>query len=187
MSMTKREQILEAAMRLFIEKGIHATATSLIAKEAGVATGTLFHHFKSKEELVHALYHSIYGSLLEYKEGRIDEGADVHEQLRNNWKLDIEWGTTHIEYFRFLERYSFLHYASESAINEIYDRFQHCVELFKKAVDQNLVRTDDLDYIREHFVWNIRMNIAFFIEFPEKCTPENVEKSFNIYWKGISK
>jgi AcrR family transcriptional regulator len=186
MGRTKREKILETAMRLFIERGIHGTATSLIAREAGVATGTLFHHFASKEDLVHALYHAIYDSLLEYKETRIDMTADIREKLRQQWQLDIEWGTAHVEEFHFLERYSFLYYASESAINEIFDRFQNCIALFREAVEQKRLKSDDLDYIREHFIWNIRMNIAFFIEHPEKCTPEATEQSFEIYWKGIA-
>ena len=62
--MTKREKILQTAMNLFIDKGIQSTSTALIAKEAGVATGTLFHHFKTKEELVHALYNLIFDSLI---------------------------------------------------------------------------------------------------------------------------
>lgn len=188
MSITKRDKILDAAMRLFVEKGIHATATSLIAKEAGVATGTLFHHFPTKEELVHALYHSIYGSLLEYKERHFDPAVQmsVYEKLKQQWRLDIEWGMAHVEYFHFLERYSFLYYASETAINEIFDRFQHYLNIFKEAVDQQLMKMNDTDYIREHFIWNIRMNMAFFIEFPDKCTPDTIEKSFEIYWQGIS-
>ena len=186
MGTTKREQILETAMRLFIEKGIHGTATSLIAREAGVATGTLFHHFASKEDLVHALYHAIYDSLLQYKEAHFDPSADLYDKLRQQWRLDIEWGIAHVEEFHFLERYSFLYYASESAINEIFDRFQHCLSLFGEAVEQKRMQTEDIDYIREHFIWNIRMNIAFFIEHPEKCTPEAIERSFEIYWKGIA-
>jgi len=186
MTLTKRDQILLSAMHLFIEKGIHATATAQIAKEAGVATGTLFHHFKSKEELVSALYHTIYDSLLSYKNQGLNPLFGVYEQLRSNWILDIEWATSHQEYFHFLERYSFLHYMSESEISKIYDRFEGCMELFRRAIGENLLRSDDFDYVHDHFVWNIRMNMAFFIEHPERCTAENVEKSFEIYWKGIS-
>ncbi|MCK5033837.1 MAG: helix-turn-helix transcriptional regulator, partial [Calditrichia bacterium] len=51
----KREAILKATLNLLVERGFHDTPTSLIAKEAGVATGTLFHHFKNKEELINAL------------------------------------------------------------------------------------------------------------------------------------
>lgn len=186
MSTKKRRSILDAAMRLFVERGVHATATSLIAKEAGVATGTLFHHFGNKEELVNALYHSIYDSLLAYKLQGLDPTLSVREQLRNNWQLDIEWAMTHQEYFHFLERYSFLHYMSESEISKIYDRFEGCRDLFRRAISENLLRSDDFDYVHEHFVWNIRMNMAYFIAHPDQCTPENIDTSFDIYWKGIS-
>ena len=57
--MDKRQQILDAALKLFVEYGFHGTPTSLIAKEAGVANGTLFHYFSTKDELVVALYSSI--------------------------------------------------------------------------------------------------------------------------------
>lgn len=173
-------------MRLFVEKGIQSTPTSLIAKEAGVATGTLFHHFKSKEELVHALYTFIYDSLIEYQYEHGNEEEGIYAQLREKWRLDIEWGTTHTEYFHFLERYSFFHYASESAINEMFERFSHCMNHFEEAAAQKIMCSDDTEYIREHYIWNIRMNISFFIQFPEKCTPQAIENTFNIYWKGIA-
>ena len=57
--MDKRKQILDAALKLFVELGFHGTPTSMIAKEAGVANGTLFHYFATKDELVIALYVAI--------------------------------------------------------------------------------------------------------------------------------
>ena len=51
MSTDKRDKILQAALELFAEQGFRGTSTAQIAKHAGVATGTLFHHFESKEAL----------------------------------------------------------------------------------------------------------------------------------------
>ena len=45
----KREAILDTALVLFTERGFFGTPTSMISKEAGVATGTLFFYFKTKE------------------------------------------------------------------------------------------------------------------------------------------
>lgn len=45
----KRQAILETALRLFVDQGFHGTSTASIAKQAGVATGTLFHHFPTKK------------------------------------------------------------------------------------------------------------------------------------------
>lgn len=49
-----KEQILSAALQLFREKGIEGTTTKEISKRAGIAEGTLFNYFKTKEDL--ALY-----------------------------------------------------------------------------------------------------------------------------------
>lgn len=48
----KQRRILEAAIRLFASKGYHATSTSEIAKEAGVAEGTIFRHYKTKKDIL---------------------------------------------------------------------------------------------------------------------------------------
>ena len=50
--MSKKEAILNAATELFARKGYNGTAASEIAIQAEVAQGTVFHHFKSKENLL---------------------------------------------------------------------------------------------------------------------------------------
>lgn len=50
--MSRKEKILKAATELFARKGFNGTAASEIAQRAGVAHGTVFHHFKSKENLL---------------------------------------------------------------------------------------------------------------------------------------
>jgi AcrR family transcriptional regulator len=51
----KRERLLEAARSLFAERGYDATTTAQLAREAGVAEGTVFHHFPSKRALLEAV------------------------------------------------------------------------------------------------------------------------------------
>ena len=57
--MDKKQLILGTALKLFVENGFHGTATSKIAAEASVANGTLFNYFRTKEELILSLYHSV--------------------------------------------------------------------------------------------------------------------------------
>jgi AcrR family transcriptional regulator len=52
LDMTRREAILRAAKQLFAKQGYDGTSTAEIAKRAGVAHGTVFHHFKTKENLL---------------------------------------------------------------------------------------------------------------------------------------
>ncbi|HVP29037.1 MAG TPA: helix-turn-helix domain-containing protein [Myxococcota bacterium] len=48
----KRARLLAAARRLFAERGYAATTTADLAREAGMAEGTVFHHFGSKQALL---------------------------------------------------------------------------------------------------------------------------------------
>ena len=51
----RRNEILDAAERLFSEKGFDGTSTNDILAAVGIARGTLYHHFPSKESIMDAL------------------------------------------------------------------------------------------------------------------------------------
>lgn len=55
----KRNAILDAATRLFAERGLAAAPTSEISNWAGVAEGTLFTYFRPKDDLINSLYRKI--------------------------------------------------------------------------------------------------------------------------------
>jgi TetR/AcrR family transcriptional regulator, fatty acid metabolism regulator protein len=52
----KRRQLLDAAVRVFARKGFHASRVGDIAEEAGVAHGLLYHYFRSKDEVLEAVF-----------------------------------------------------------------------------------------------------------------------------------
>ena len=49
---TRRDELLAIAARVFAEKGIASATVRDIAQEAGILSGSLYHHFASKEEMV---------------------------------------------------------------------------------------------------------------------------------------
>jgi AcrR family transcriptional regulator len=51
-----RQRLVRAALELFTTRGYHVTTTAQIAKKAGVAEGTIYRHFASKQQLVNELY-----------------------------------------------------------------------------------------------------------------------------------
>jgi len=51
-----RQRLIRAALELFTTRGYHVTTTAQIAKKAGIAEGTIYRHFASKQQLVNELY-----------------------------------------------------------------------------------------------------------------------------------
>lgn len=51
----RKEQITQAAIKVFSRRGIHGTKMNMIAEEAGISHGLFYHYFKSKDELFTSL------------------------------------------------------------------------------------------------------------------------------------
>ncbi len=49
---SRREELVESAMRVFYRNGFHCTGLDMILKESGISRMTLYNHFKSKDELI---------------------------------------------------------------------------------------------------------------------------------------
>ncbi len=60
----RRNEILDAAEELFVTKGYDKTSTNDILDRVGIARGTLYYHFKSKEEILNAMIERINDSLI---------------------------------------------------------------------------------------------------------------------------
>lgn len=63
---SKRDQLIQTALELFIRKGFHATGIDLIAKQSGVTKKTLYSHFSSKDELIIATLRHLDAELRSY-------------------------------------------------------------------------------------------------------------------------
>jgi TetR/AcrR family fatty acid metabolism transcriptional regulator len=60
-----RKRILDAAVRVFAQRGYHGARVGDVARDAGVAHGLLYHYFSSKEELVQAIFRENWGALVD--------------------------------------------------------------------------------------------------------------------------
>lgn len=77
----KREQILQAAVRVFAAQGYEASRVGDVAREAGVAYGLVYHYFGSKEAVLEAVFREAWGRLLAAVAVAEASGPDAAEQL----------------------------------------------------------------------------------------------------------
>lgn len=78
----KREKIIEAAVKIFAQKGFYTANVKDVAREAGVADGTIYLYFKNKDDLLISLFeHKMQEILLRF-EKVIKDISDPLEQLK---------------------------------------------------------------------------------------------------------
>lgn len=77
----KYMQIIDAAVEVIAENGYHQSQVSKIAKQAGVADGTIYLYFKNKEDILISLFKEKMGQFIERMEEDIKEKTTAKEKL----------------------------------------------------------------------------------------------------------
>ena len=86
----KRERIIAAAAKLFGDKGYHDTTTAEIAESAGVAAGTIYIYFSSKEELLVAVFEEFLGRHMEQLREGVEREKTPEDKLMRLLALGLE-------------------------------------------------------------------------------------------------
>ena len=94
--MSKRSAILEAATRIIVTQGLSAP-TAGIAKEAGVANGSLFTYFETKTDLFNQLYLELKTEMASAAMKDLPTGAEPREQLLHLWQHWMNWAVSYPE------------------------------------------------------------------------------------------
>jgi TetR/AcrR family fatty acid metabolism transcriptional regulator len=86
----KREAILRAATRVFARNGYFNSKVADIASDAGVADGTVYLYFKSKEEILHSIFDRSVGDAIQEVREQLETITDPREKLRRISYLHLE-------------------------------------------------------------------------------------------------
>ena len=136
--MTRKEQILKAATVLFANKGYAETTTLELSETIGVASGTIFYHFGSKEGLFLAILDDIHQTIelefdLYFQELKFPSGLKMLEEVIAFY---LYLASKHESQFMLLQQPHTSKLALENAecrahLEAIYNRL---VEIFEKTI-----------------------------------------------------
>lgn len=91
----RRRQILEAAVKVFAQKGFHASRVGDIAEEAGIAYGLVYHYFESKEDLLETIFRTTWTEMLarvhEVEQAKVPAAEAVRQVtalILRTWRRD---------------------------------------------------------------------------------------------------
>jgi TetR/AcrR family transcriptional regulator, repressor of fatR-cypB operon len=99
----KRTRLLEAALDLFESRGFDGVAVPEIAARAGVATGTVYRYFPSKEALVNALYRHWKETYNRFVLAPLPPGLPPRDQFSAYWQRMMLFARSHPQAARFMD------------------------------------------------------------------------------------
>lgn len=136
--MTRKDAIIEAATRLFAVKGFNETSTAEVAKEAGVAQGTLFYHFKTKEGIMLEAFHGIMQTYLAGLEKAMQESASGLDALEAILRFHFAFTETNSARFLVVLRDFPFYFAQSDSINrkQVEDRIRRTVGFLRNALER---------------------------------------------------
>ncbi|MFC2152655.1 TetR/AcrR family transcriptional regulator [Bacteroidota bacterium] len=150
--MNKREQILQTTLELISENGFHGTSISHLIKKSNVAAGTIYHYFKSKEELIDTLY----TELKEEMGTALIQNMDTVMNYKD--KFIMMWKNLFTFYIENPKKYEYIeHYANSPLVRkEIKDitknHYQPVIEFIESGVQLGILRNLPI---------NVLLNIIF--------------------------
>lgn len=182
----KRELILKAALELFAEQGFRGTSTAQIAKHAGVATGTLFHHFATKEDLINCLYVDIKNSVADSILDCFSDDDSLRDKMHNIWVKMVRWAVDNPEEYQFKKHCEASPYISDEIRKSCEARFLPVIGMFGQAVKNGLTKQLPIELMMYLFSGTIDGFINYLKTYPEDIDNKELwEQAYGAAWDSI--
>ncbi|WP_410508531.1 TetR/AcrR family transcriptional regulator [Methanosarcina hadiensis] len=184
----KRKAIMEAALKLFTERGFHGTSTAQISKEAGVATGTLFNYFPTKEDLINSLYFEVKGDLSHAIGKDIEAENNFQDKLRRMWSNLIKWGVDNQEQFLFIGQFCSSPYITKFTREEVMKEYIFLHKLVDEGIKTEAIRNFPAELTIAMFYQGSRAVVNLILD--SNSSPDKnkiIADGFQIIWRGLAK
>ena len=183
----KRNAILDAATRLFAERGLTAAPTSEISKQAGVAEGTLFTYFKTKDDLINALYREIKLELADAMMSDFPRKKNVRTRLQHVWDRYVNWGIANPKQRKVLAQLQVSEVLTKESREAGSAPFVEFQIMIHDAIEQRVFRNDvPVELISKSLAALVEATVDLTAANPSKAKKYR-DSGFQMFWAGVTK
>ncbi|PYT95763.1 MAG: TetR family transcriptional regulator [Acidobacteria bacterium] len=183
----KRNAILDAATRLFAERGLTAAPTSDISKQAGIAEGTLFTYFKTKNDLINALYREIKLELADAMMSDFPRKKNIHTRLRHVWDRYVNWGIANPKQRKVLAQLQVSGVLTKESRDAGSAPFVEFQTMIRHAIEQRVFRNDlPVELISKSLAALVEATIDLTVSNRSKAKQYR-DSGFQMFWAAITK
>jgi AcrR family transcriptional regulator len=181
----KLRAIAEATFTLVEQTGLSGLTMATIAREAGLATGTLYVYFKSKEELMVALYEQAKTTTTASLMHGDDPKAPFESRFRRMWMNLLEHRLTHYAQAVFVEQYYNSPWFSEESRHLSARLIKDWIDLFETAKAQRILKDVPTVLLINSFGGSVRETANLLRSGALARTDANLAIAFGLCWDGI--
>lgn len=140
----KYKSILDAAVRVFARKGFYQARVSEIAREAGVADGTIYLYFQNKDDILISLFEEGMKMVIENVKTEIDQVSDPLEKIRRFARAHLSLIENHKDMAEIIqvELRQSTKFMKEYRNEKFYEYIDIIGSIVKEGQAQGLIRPD---------------------------------------------
>jgi AcrR family transcriptional regulator len=138
--MSKIEDIHRAALKIINEEGLSGAPVAKIAAEAGVAAGTMYVYYKSKDELLLNLYRSVIDGLNQALSDVMEEGLAEKQQFYRLWLAAFKYFLKKTDGFLFMKQFAASPQSKLSGEEDALKGYSHLEDVIERAQGKGLLK-----------------------------------------------
>lgn len=181
----KVEKIFSATLQLVEQSGLSGITMCDISKAAGIATGTLYIYFRSKEELINELFSECRRESADIYFEDYDESEDFKDSLKKIFNNIIRYRLSNFRESIFLEQCYHSPFVSETKRQEFAKFLQPFFQLLEKGKMQGLIKNEDSLFLLWFIFGCINEPVKRFLYSKRKVTANVIESLFNMCWDAL--
>ena len=185
LSEEKREAILAAAAELIATSGTGASTAS-IATAAGVAEGTLFTYFATKDDLLNQLFLEIETDLAQTMMAAHPAKGGSRERIQHVWNRLIDWGAANPTWRKALRQLKVSGRITAESRRRSNALFRESRELVEQSMAGHVAPERMSFYVDTVLIALADMTIAAMAASPKKQHEHLKQAGFDLYWKGTA-
>ncbi|MBI3134934.1 MAG: TetR/AcrR family transcriptional regulator [Bacteroidetes bacterium] len=185
--LNKRTKILNTMLDLVVKQGIQATPMSQVVKQSGVAAGTIYHHFASKEEIINELYLNLkkeFGSTLS---NQVDLNTSYKTQFFQIWTNLYDYFCENETAFHFAEQIGHCTMITPETKQKGELYYLPVIEFFANGIAQNQLREMDLKLMSNLIYGNVVTAVQLTLSGELIMTKDRLQTVIQSSWDSVAK
>ncbi|MEO5594814.1 MAG: TetR/AcrR family transcriptional regulator [Chitinophagaceae bacterium] len=181
----KIQQIFAATLRLVVQTGVAGITMRQIAKEAKMATGTLYIYFKDKEELINHLYASCRASSVNTYFKGYNDAIPFKEGCKIIWNNILNHRLENFDESVFMEQCYHSPFISASTREMSQQLLKPLFKLIDGGKEKKILKDLDTTMLLIFMMGSINGIIKYVNYHKKKITAEMIKNGFVICWDGL--